>query len=355
MFIRPQQRFFRNAGATDGGGGTPEPVNPNPNDPANPDADPANPAGDPANPADPNADPADPAADPNAGDQPPAVDLEEVKTFFNEVETHWGRPFEVQYPDGVDPLSPQGVFIREQAIFQHAQTEFEQRLSEMDPRGYEYLLHRRMGGTDETFFATTSAALPDVEVLRGSVDLQKQLIRQDLIERKVPKEYVDSVVEKMVTDGKLEKESLRIHTERQTAEQQRLLDSQAKFDREQQELEKRIGDLNAAITNTLATDLKLVVPVAKQAEYLEFFTQNLRTDENKNFVVTLPVDPANMKTLMQAVYLIQSKGDLSGTVRKAAGQAQAARLRTAVNSNQGLHGQAGKTGGDKPRGLTDAW
>lgn len=352
MFIRPQ-RFFRNAdpGEGAGGGANPDANNPDPNKPAA--GDPGAAGGDGGEGGDPPGNEGDP--DPNAADPAAtAAAAEEVQQFFAEVEQHWGRSFEVQYPEGVDPLSPQGVFIREQALFEHAQTEFEQRLQELDPRGYEYLLHRRMGGADDAFFTTTSPALPDAEVLKGSVDLQKQLIRQDLLEKKVPKAYVDSLVNQMATDGQLEKESLRIHTERQAAEAQRLIDKQAKFDRDQQELEQKIDTLNKGLTKTLTEDLKLVVPAAKQAEYLEFFTQNLRTDENNNFVVTLPVDPAKLKSVMQAVYLVQTGGDLSGTVQRAAGQQQVRRLRSAVSANQSTHGQ-GTAGGNKPRGLTDVW
>jgi len=103
--------------------------------------------------------------------------------FYAVVDTLRGDKFGegLEYPEGVEPTSPEGVVFREQALEQAAMDRFEADLKDRDPRGYAYLLHRQNGGSDKDFYENNSFVLPALEDLKDSVDLQRQVYTEGLI------------------------------------------------------------------------------------------------------------------------------------------------------------------------------
>jgi hypothetical protein len=290
------------------------------------------------------------------GEEQPPVNLDEATAYWEAVNKLHGREIKIDFEAaGVkDPLSPEGVFVREKTIWEQAQAEFEETLRATDPRGYNYLLHRRLGGSDEEFMSTTTATLPDKEVLKSDVNLQKTLVRQDLLQRgAIDKDYVDTVIEKMVTDGKLATNALVTYERVAKADEERLLANQKKLDAQQVELQAKLETLSTGLQKTLTEDMKFLVPDTKQSEFLNYVSSSIRQDENGQFVVALPVDSKELKTLMQALYLVHSKGDLAETIKKQAGQQRVERLRSNASQQPGSSGSGAPSKGGKK--LTDVW
>lgn len=131
--------------------------------------------------------PTDPPVDPNAPVDPPAddPDAEEteltVEDFYKQVDALHGVDIfsQVQYGE-IEPMSAEGVKLRDDYIAVRAEQAFEESIKDSDPRAYAYLLHRQNGGSDEDFFQVKSFVLPAMDKLEESVDLQRTVYSEAL-------------------------------------------------------------------------------------------------------------------------------------------------------------------------------
>lgn len=165
------------------------PVVPVPPVPPTPPQDPPTPPVPPVPPVNPPADPPvpgpnDPPVDPDNPTDPPADDPEEeltVEDFFKQVDALHGSDIfgQVQYGE-TDPMSAEGIKMRDDYIAARAELQFEESIKQADPRAYAYLLHRQNGGSDDDFFQVKSFVLPAMDKLEESVDLQRTVYSEAL-------------------------------------------------------------------------------------------------------------------------------------------------------------------------------
>jgi hypothetical protein len=109
-------------------------------------------------------------------------ELEEDEAFWAEVDKlKGGEPLEVDFGD-VDPLSPEGIVIRDKAVQDDAIGKFEAYLKTTYPKSYALLAHEVAGGKVEEFFDTVGkeAELPTVAQLENDPVLQERIFTQHL-------------------------------------------------------------------------------------------------------------------------------------------------------------------------------
>lgn len=250
------------------------------------------------------------------------------KEFFEAVDQLTGEPVAVEYGE-VDPLSPEGVAIRDKAIRKDEVVKFENHLKAQDPRAYAYFLHRSEGGDDESFFAQKTVSLPDEEFFKNSVESQSKLYKQSLIDRGVDEDIADSAVAKAIKDNTLTEKSTRAYNDIRTSQEQQLKQMEAEAQKEREVFQKEcdlvLDNLNGTIDSG---SMKFIVPDAKKPEFKEFVRNSLRHEDNKFYAVT--EIGSNPKNVLESLYFQYIKGDLSALIEKRAETKTVQRLKLGV-------------------------
>lgn len=232
---------------------------------------------------------------------------------------HGFDDFKVEYPEGLDPLSPEGIHHREKALMEYATNSFDEYLKQKDPRGYAYMLHRQNGGTDEDFFAKPTNAMPDYETFKTNVDLQKQVYTSDLRSKGVDEDLIKAQVEKLEKDGKLFEKSDAIFKAREQADKDLL-------DRSDKAAKARAAAEEAAIRSTVSTidDIvnnskldNIVIPDAKRAEFGAYLKEHLFFD-GEQFFINKPISKETLAKVIQGEYFSFVGGDLKALVERKA-------------------------------------
>lgn len=271
----------------------------------------------------------------------------DVDGFFAQVEQITGEPVKVDYGDA-DPLSAEGVAIREKAVREDAAVKFEEYLRDTNPRGYAYLLHKQSGGSDEDFFAQKTITLPDAETFKNSTDAKVALLEKDLIDNGVPEDIAKASVTKFIKDNTLDERADKVYTKIKQAEANQLADIEQREQQQRQAFETAVNTITSNISKTINEgNLKFIVPEASRAAFDKYIKSNIRYDNGQfHLVSTLGED---MKEVLEAEYFKFVKGDLSKLIEKKAKTLTVQKLKASVK--QSSNTKLNSTDGSKrPKG-----
>lgn len=277
---------------------------------------------------------ADPLKDPNAAPQeePPADEddaPEDPLAFYQEVNKLTGVERKWEFPEGIDPMSPQGVHHAFKEIEKDALDNWERFLQQTNPRAYAYLLHSENGGSDEEFFARKTETLPDWELLKDSVDLQSKFYTRILTSKGLDEDHI-----KLLVKDAQDKKKLLPLVEAEYKKSQR--EQQEMIDRLQQESERqekvRQQDVNQTASRLRShilenKDLNIVIPDAKRAEFLQFVSDRVSYDKSSRKMFIEQELGENTPRVLEALFFLFSGGDLSQLIAAKAKDQTAARMR----------------------------
>lgn len=252
----------------------------------------------------------------------------------------------VEYPDGVIPTTPEGIHFRDKALEKHAVDKWESYLKQSDPRGYAYLLHRQNGGTDEEFLSKGSAVLPDLDAMKESVDLQREVYRQGLIANGLPEKQVKALVEMAAKDGELLAEAEAMHAKIKADEEKQLEDANKKLETKTKADQKAITDFSGVLEKEIlqGANLKFVIPDAEKPKFMEYLKNNIRYDDGQFYLVK-PVTKDNLVEQIQTELFGHLKGDLKKLVERNAKTLVAQRLKLTNDKPKPKAGEAPQTTG----------
>jgi hypothetical protein len=237
----------------------------------------------------------------------------------------------IDYGDN-DPLSPQGVFIRENYVADMRVARFEESIKTNDPRGYAYLLHRQTGGSDEEFFAKPSTVLPDLQAVKDSVDLQRKVYQQVLLSRGNTEKQAERLVNGAIEDGNLVIEAEAAYTEikkRETDDFERAdALNKTQIAKEKKDLETLDTVVNSVITS--GDGLKLVIPEADKQKFASSFKNLIHYDNGELFLLK-PFSEKNLNKVMEAELFDYLGGDLRKLVERKATTLNAKRVLGRIN------------------------
>lgn len=280
--------------------------------------------------------------------EPPAEDsLEEPEAFFSEVNRLHGVDLEIEYPENVDPLSPEGVYIRDKEIIKRTQDSFVESLKESDPRAYAYLLHRQSGGTDDSFFTVKTSVLPDYETFRNDVDLQKSVYVEYLRSRGNDQEVIDIAVDKAIKDGVLLNRATTAYESRKAEDAKILEDTQKRAEEVELETTRNLTAMNTQL-DSLILESKLeglVIPDAKRAGFKQEVLNNLYYDNGK-FMLVKEVSKDNLNQILQSEYFGFVRGNLEDIVQRKAKTEQVKAVKLRMNKDT----KPSKGGNDRTQG-----
>lgn len=269
---------------------------------------------------------------------------EEVTEFLAEVNALRGDEIEVEYPEGVDPLSPAGVVLRERAIEDAAVENFEVYLETKYPKAYAYLLHTIAGKPEDDFFGNSShlETLPTAEELEASVEVQKSVVLINLLAKGNSEKHAGLIIKQLIEDNELEEAAKSSLEERNSAQKAELDRIKADNDKELEIKEEAIKQMNTYIENVVNTGKigKIEIPLKDRPAFAKHFKDNVRYDKGK-FVMVSELSNENIGEAFAKEYFHYKKGDLGDIITKKAKTENANRLRrTAEDSKKTPKGGA---------------
>lgn len=274
---------------------------------------------------------------------------DESVAFYARVDELSGTTIEVTYPEGVDPISPEGVVLRDAAVRASAEQAFEAQLKKEDPRSYAYMLHRHSGGSDEEFFKGAPAfTLPTEDDLNKSAELQKEMLSFDLKNRGLDDDIIETIIAKAIKDSKLKDKAVESYKYIETKqEEQNTLIEQRRKATEQRNAQE-LAVMEADITNTIEKEISFVVPDAAKPEFRKFLNSKISYDDQTgDFFIIDKLEKDSLKNTIEALLFQYKKGDLATLIRKEAKSQTSHKLRLNLSANNKGGGQSSNAGKDK--------
>lgn len=279
--------------------------------------------------------PADGDDDDNQDDGP-------VGSIWDDVDALRGEKLDIPWEDeqGVIPEderdTPRGILARERYVEQRAVDSFERHLMETDPRGYQYLLHRKAGGTDEAFFGTKTISLPDYDTFKDSVDLQVKVYADSLRNAGLSDKAIKAETDRAVKDKEIFELSDAAYRKQRADEEKSIKDLNAKLEQDRQYYQQQANGLIKVLQEQIVDKtMNFIVPEAKRPEFLKFLYQNIEYDDKtKQFLWVQPIDARKLPRQLEAMFLQFSGGDLGGIIQREAQSQNTRRLRQQVDKSK---------------------
>ena len=237
--------------------------------------------------------------------------------FYAEVHAKTNFEVDVDY-QGVDPLSSEGVALREVALVSKAEQDYDEYIRTTMPRAYAYMLHTKNGGTDEEFFAVKQIPLADKETFATDVEAQRQFLIRDLIAKDVPEEVAKLTVDQYVKTNTLTEKAMNLY-EKKKQEENQVLQAQINKDKAlKQDFENSVATLTGVISQGIEKEMRLVIPNDKKKAFNEFVLDNIQHD-GKDFFLAQKLNPKEITPgFLEALYLQFVKGDVSALIKREA-------------------------------------
>ena len=279
--------------------------------------------------------------DPNNGDDGSADDIK----FWEAVNKLHGVDIPVEYPDGVDSLSPEGVPHRDKHLMALGVKSYVENLKTEDPRLFAYMLHRQSGGTDEEFFSTKSFTLPSYTEFSDNKDMQMSVYKHHLISKGLDEETAAIVVDKALKEEKLFDKADAAYKEIQKQDADVLKEFENR-NKEQQQRYKTAVDKTSQTLHTLVKEgknLNIIIPDAEKDAFQKFIFDSMQYDPETNSIILVQPFGENAEKLVESMYLLYKKGDLKAIIERKAKTNSTLRLGEKMR-------KANKTGGEpEPR------
>lgn len=272
-------------------------------------------------------------------------ELEEVEEetgdplkFFEEVEKITGSTVEVDYGD-TDPLTPQGIALREKAVKEQALDSFLEEIEEKFPAAFRALQHAYNGGDiSELFTATTGRDYSKIQLTEGDDALAKQILTEFYKASGIKNE---AKIAKLIendedSEGGVFKEAqsaLAELQERQNVKTNEVVEIQKQKATEQK---KRDQILVTAVDEVLESK-KLgsfrITDRIDASEFKKFVLGSLRRTEN-GYEIATQINPAELERQLQYAYFQFKKGDLGKIIQQKAATENAEKLRLRLQTEQ---------------------
>jgi len=271
----------------------------------------------------------DPKEDPKKDE--PLEEVDEAEAFFAEVDSLRGDSLEVEYGE-VDPLSPQGIVLRDEIVKETAIAEFEGYLESKYPKAYGYLLHTMSGQPEDEYFGKVNLeVLPTEAELEGSVEIQKATVMKDLLTKGVSEKAADRIIKGAIEDDELEemsKDALTEISKNQAAEIDRVKNLNDQAVQVRTDAIKQMSDYVKEVVTTGKIG-NITIPEKDRAAFTKTFNDRVRYDNGKFSLVT-EITNDNVQALFGKEYYDFKKGDLAGLVSIEAKTENARRLKRSL-------------------------
>lgn len=234
--------------------------------------------------------------------------------FWGAVEKITGNSVDVDFA-GVDPISPQGVALREKAVAERAVDEFLDQLQAKQPKVYKAFEHAMAGGSIEDLFTPGEKDYSKVAIKEDDEDHAKLVLREYYQKRGITNE---GRLQRMIAADEESEEGLVKQAQGALQEMKVSQETEQKEKFEQQKIRKQrqdalddkmVGDINTTINSLQLANFK--IPTRKEAEeFSSFVRERLQRDGSGGYLFITPIEPGNLEKQLQTEYFRFKKGDL---------------------------------------------
>ncbi len=258
--------------------------------------------------------------DPNEEEE---TEVPDSQKFFEEVEKITGNTIEVDYGK-IDPLSPQGVALREKAIREDALEIFLGEIEDKFPAAYNALQYAYKGGDiSELFTHTTGRDYTKVEIKDEDEDLAKDILKEYYRGKNIKDEarLARLIAADEDSEGGVVKEArsaLAEMKEEQVGKQSKLLAEQQQKDEERKKRDRiLISSIDENLEKRDLGDFK-IADRAEAVAFREFLMNSVRRTPDGKYEFATIIEPTNLNKLLQYQYFQYKNGDLSKVIRQTA-------------------------------------
>lgn len=266
-----------------------------------------------------------------------------------------GEEMEWKFPSEIQPDSPEAIHYAMGVIEDKAIDKFEQHLQKAYPRAYSYLLHISNGGADEAFFETKTEPLPDLEAIKTSVDSQRAFYKRSLQRRGIEEDHADLIIKDAIDKNKLFSLVENEHKEMKTLQENQMKQLMEMDRRNQEKEQKDIASFGKSLQEHILENknLNITIPDAKRGEFLQFVNSLVHYDKGSSkFYISQEMSKDNLSLVLEALYYMNVKGNMSEIISKKANTENAKRLRIKMQKDkkEGSSTNSGQqsSGGNKP-------
>jgi hypothetical protein len=268
-------------------------------------------------------------------------EVDDADRFFAEVEKLTGTELDVDYGE-TDPLSPQGVALREAAVKEDALDGFLAEIEEKFPQAFRALKHAYNGGDiAELFTKTLTRDYSTVKIEEKDEDLAKEILKEYYKSKGVKS---DAKITKLIETD--EDSETGIVGEAKTALEEMKAEQAEANNKVVEEQEKRASEskkrdqvLIAAVDEVLEARQLNSFKISDRAEatqFKQFVLGNIRRAPDGKYDLVTPVDQSNLEKVLQYQYFQFKKGDLSKIIQQKATTENVKRLKLRLKNEQAV-------------------
>lgn len=267
-------------------------------------------------------------------------EVEDSYKFFEEVQKITGEELDVEYGD-VDPLTPQGIAIREKVVKQVALDGFLEEIETNFPAAYKALQHAYNGGdVADLFKSVTSRDYSKIVLGENDTAAAKEIMKEYYESKGIKNpsriarmiEGAEDSAEGLISEANGMIEELKAN---QLDEETEVLNSQrAKAESQKKQDSLMVGALDEILESGRLDSFKLN-GARETAEFKKFALAGLRRASSGNgYEFATQIDSKNLEKLLKYKFFEFKNGDLSQLIQVKATteNTQKLRLRLAAES-----------------------
>jgi hypothetical protein len=248
-------------------------------------------------------------------------DDDEAGTFWDDVDKLTGVKIEVDY-QGVDPESPEGAVLREEAVSRFAIDNHLNRLKDLFPREFRALEHAANGGQLEDLFSPQEPDFSQVTIKEDDVDAQKAQMMSYYTNFKG---FSPAKARRMVEADEDSEEGLFKASQDAIKERATVQEKQRAI--EEENTRKRAEDQKKAdiqMVNTISGVIKkgelgtFRVPKSEVSDFENFIFSSVTRNNEGGYTIVQSIDPSSLEKQLQAMYFAFKGGELSSIIQTAA-------------------------------------
>lgn len=265
-------------------------------------------------------------------------EVEDASKFFEEVEKLSGTTVDVEYGE-INPLSPQGVVLRDKAIKEQALDSFLEEIESKFPQAFKALQHAYAGGDiAQLFTQTTGRDYTKIELKDGDDALAKDILKEYYKSRGVKSESkISKMIEAdedsengIVKEAQVALQELKEEQEQSTA---KILEQQKQKASE----EKKKDQILVAAVDEVLEARKLgnfrIQDRQEAAEFKKFVLTSIRKGKD-GYELATPLATNTLERQLQFAYFAFKQGDLSKIVQQKVTTENARKLSLKLSQEQ---------------------
>lgn len=242
-------------------------------------------------------------------------------TFWDDVDKLTGVKIEVDY-QGVDPESPEGAVLREEAVSRYAIDNHLNRLKDLFPREFRALEHAANGGQLEDLFSPQEPDFSQITVKEDDVDAQRAQMMSYYTNFKG---FSTAKAKRMIEADEDSEEGL-FKTTQDAIKERAAIQEKERIKREENTRKQAEAQKQADIqmVNTISGVIKkgelgtFRVPKSEVADFENFIFSSVTRNNQGGYTIVQQIDPNALEKQLQAMYFAFKGGELSSIIQTAA-------------------------------------